>query len=406
MKRKIIKPCVVGLGYVGLPLFLKLQKKITTIGYDNNKLRIIKLNAKKDINKEFKKNDLRLKRKSFFTYDKNLLKYCNFFIIAVPTPVLKNNKPDLSFLEKSCKTIGTFLKKGDIVFFESTVFPGITENYCGKILQKVSGLKLDIDFFIGYSPERINPGDKKHSIDKIVKIVSANKDYTLKIGKFIYQKVSKKIVLNRNIKEAESAKVIENIQRDLNIGLMNEIYKVCSNSNINFSNVIKLSSTKWNFVKFNPGLVGGHCLPVDPYYYSHFANLHGISTEILLAGRRVNNSMFKFIFKKINDELKNMNLQIKKSKILILGLTYKKNVSDLRNSYVIKLAELIKKNCSKLDIYDPLISSSKVKRLNIIHRVNLKKYDLIINAVNHDIFQDKILKIKKKKLNYIKLFKY
>ncbi len=404
MKKKIIKPCVLGLGYVGLPLFLKLQKKINTIGYDNNKLRIIELNAKKDSNNEFSKKDLILEKKSIFTYNKNLIKDCNFFIVAVPTPVLKNNKPDLTYLKKSCETIGKYLNKEDIVFFESTVYPGITENYCGKILQKVSGLKLDTDFFVGYSPERINPGDKKHSIDKIIKIVSANKNYALKIGKVIYQKVAKKIILNKNIKEAESAKVIENIQRDLNIGLMNEIYKVCLNSKINFSNVIKLSSTKWNFFRFNPGLVGGHCLPVDPYYYSYFAKSYGISTEILLAGRRVNNSMFKFIFKKIKNHLKNKNLKFKKSKILILGLSYKKNVSDLRNSYVIKLAELIKKNSLKLDIYDPLISSLKVKKLNLINELKLDKYDIIINAVNHDIFKDKILTIKKKKLNYIELF--
>ena len=230
MKKKIIKPCVVGLGYVGLPLFLKLQKKINTIGYDNDKSRIIELNAKKDGNNEFSKKNLILEKNLFFTYNKNLIKNCNFFIVAVPTPVLKNNKPDLTFLRKSCETIGKYLNKDDIIFFESTVYPGITENYCGKILQKASGLKLDIDFFVGYSPERINPGDKKHSIDKITKIVSANKKYALKIGKDVYQKVAKKIVINKNIKEAESAKVIENIQRDLNIGLMNEIYKVCLTS--------------------------------------------------------------------------------------------------------------------------------------------------------------------------------
>ncbi len=404
MKKTSIKPCVVGLGYVGLPLFLKLQKKIDTIGYDNNKFRITELVAKKDRNNEFSKKNLILEKKSIFTYNKSFLKNCNFFIIAVPTPVLKNNKPDLTFLKKSCETIGKYLNKNDIVFFESTVYPGITENFCGKILQKESGLKLDSDFFVGYSPERINPGDKKHSIDKIIKIVSANKEYALKIGKSVYQKVSKKIIINKNIKEAESAKVIENIQRDLNIGLMNEIYKVCLNSKINFSNVIKLSSTKWNFLRFNPGLVGGHCLPVDPYYYSYFAKVYGISTEILLAGRRVNNSMFKFIFKKIKNDLFKKNLKLKKSKILMLGLSYKKNVSDLRNSYAIKLAELIKKNSLKLDIYDPLISSVKVKKLNLINKLKLNKYDIIINAVNHDVFRDKIIMIKKKKLNYIELF--
>ena len=324
MKNRIIKPCIIGLGYVGLPLFLKLHKKINTIGYDSNYLRIKELKSHLDRNNEFKKKDLILKKNSSITSDYKKTKHCNFFIVAVPTPVLKNNRPDLTYLKKSCETIGKVLKKNDIVFFESTVYPGITENYCGKILQKISGLKLDIDFFIGYSPERINPGDKKHSIDKVVKIISANKFSTLEVGKKIYKKVVKKVVINKNIKEAESAKVIENIQRDLNIGLMNEIYKVCESSRINFENVINLASTKWNFIKFNPGLVGGHCLPVDPYYYSHFAKSYGVSTEILLAGRRVNNSMFKFIFQKIKYELKKNGLKLNKSKILLLGSSYKK----------------------------------------------------------------------------------
>ncbi len=404
MKNRIIKPCIVGLGYVGLPLFLKLQKKINTIGYDSNYLRIKELKSYLDRNYEFKKNDLILKKNSSITSDHKKTNHCNFFIVAVPTPVLKNNKPDLTYLKKSCETIGKVLKKNDIVFFESTVYPGITENYCGKILEKISGLKLDIDFFIGYSPERINPGDKKHSIDKVVKIISANKFSTLEVGKKIYKKVVKKVVINKNIKEAESAKVIENIQRDLNIGLMNEIYKVCESSRINFKNVINLASTKWNFIKFNPGLVGGHCLPVDPYYYSHFAKSYGISTEILLAGRRVNNSMFKFIFQKIKYELKKNGLKLNKSKILLLGLSYKKNVSDLRNSFVINLAELINKNSLKLDIFDPLISKPKSMKLKLINRIKLKNYDLIINAVDHNIFKKIISEIKKKKLNYIKLF--
>ena len=371
MKNRIIKPCIIGLGYVGLPLFLKLHKKINTIGYDSNYLRIKELKSHLDRNNEFKKKDLILKKNSSITSDYKKTKHCNFFIVAVPTPVLKNNRPDLTYLKKSCETIGKVLKKNDIVFFESTVYPGITENYCGKILQKISGLKLDIDFFIGYSPERINPGDKKHSIDKVVKIISANKFSTLEVGKKIYKKVVKKVVINKNIKEAESAKVIENIQRDLNIGLMNEIYKVCESSRINFENVINLASTKWNFIKFNPGLVGGHCLPVDPYYYSHFAKSYGVSTEILLAGRRVNNSMFKFIFQKIKYELKKNGLKLNKSKILLLGLSYKKNVSDLRNSYVINLAELIDKNSLKLDIFDPLILKPKSMKLKLINRIKL-----------------------------------
>ena len=269
---KII-PSVIGLGYVGLPLFIRLQKKFRTIGFDTDISRILKLNHKVDINKEFSKKDLILKKGSFFTKKVSRLKKSNFFIITVPTPVNKNNIPNLKYLKKSCLIVGKILKKNDIVFFESTVYPGVTENFCAKILEKKSKLRLNRDFFIGYSPERINPGDKNHSVDKIFKIVSTNNQSTMKVAKKVYSCISKKLTFTFNIKEAESAKVIENIQRDLNIGLMNEIYKVCYKSNINFKNVIKLASTKWNFLKFNPGLVGGHCLPVDPYYYSSFAKI-------------------------------------------------------------------------------------------------------------------------------------
>ncbi len=404
MKKTSIKPCVVGLGYVGLPLFLKLQKKIDTIGYDNNKFRITELIEKKDRNNEFSKKNLILEKKSIFTYNKSFLKNCNFFIIAVPTPVLKNNKPDLTFLKKSCETIGKYLNKDDIVFFESTVYPGITENFCGKILQKESGLKLDADFFLGYSPERINPGDKKHSIDKIIKIVSANKGYALKIGKSVYQKVSKKIIINKNIKEAESAKVIENIQRDLNIGLMNEVYKVCVNSKINFSNVIKLASTKWNFLKFDPGLVGGHCLPVDPYYFSNFAEKKGIKTEVILSGRKINNSMYLYMYNKIIKDIKNLKLNIKKSRILVLGLTYKKNVSDIRNSFALKLYRLLKKKIKYLEACDPFLTKKNIKNIKVLHNFNIDDYELILNFVNHDLFKNKILKIKKTNKKYLNLF--
>ncbi len=404
MKKTSIKPCVVGLGYVGLPLFLKLQKKIDTIGYDNNKFRITELIEKKDRNNEFSKKNLILEKKSIFTYNKSFLKNCNFFIIAVPTPVLKNNKPDLTFLKKSCETIGKYLNKDDIVFFESTVYPGITENFCGKILQKESGLKLDADFFLGYSPERINPGDKKHSIDKIIKIFSANKGYALKIGKSVYQKVSKKIIINKNIKEAESAKVIENIQRDLNIGLMNEVYKVCVNSKINFSNVIKLASTKWNFLKFDPGLVGGHCLPVDPYYFSNFAEKKGIKTEVILSGRKINNSMYLYMYNKIIKDIKNLKLNIKKSRILVLGLTYKKNVSDIRNSFALKLYRLLKKKIKYLEACDPFLTKKNIKNIKVLHNFNIDDYELILNFVNHDLFKNKILKIKKTNKKYLNLF--
>ena len=284
------------------------------------------------------------------------------------------------------------------------MYPGVTENFCAKILEKKSKLRLNRDFFIGYSPERINPGDKNHSVDKIFKIVSTNNQSTMKVAKKVYSCISKKLTFTFNIKEAESAKVIENIQRDLNIGLMNEIYKVCYKSNINFKNVIKLASTKWNFLKFNPGLVGGHCLPVDPYYYSSFAKKYGVKTNLILSGRKVNNSMYKFVYSKLVNEIKDLKIDFKDSRLLILGLTYKKNVSDIRNSYAINVVKLLEKRFRILDVYDPLLKNKKLKDIKIIENLKIANYDLVINLVNHDIFKSIISKIKKSKKKYLELF--
>ena len=400
---KII-PSVIGLGYVGLPLFIRLQKKFRTIGFDTDKSRISKLNQKVDINKEFSKKNLILKKGSYLTKKISRLKKSNFFIITVPTPVNKNNTPNLEYLKKSCLIVGRILKKNDIVFFESTVYPGVTENFCAKILEQKSKLKLNRDFYIGYSPERINPGDKNHSVDKIYKIVSTNNRSTMKVAKKVYSCITKKLSFTFDIKEAESAKVIENIQRDLNIGLMNEIYKVCYKSNINFKNVIKLASSKWNFLKFKPGLVGGHCLPVDPYYYSSFAKKHGVKTNLILSGRKINNSMYKFIYSKLVKEIISLKIDLKNSRILALGLTYKKNVSDIRNSYAINIVKLLKKRFRKLDVYDPLLKNKEFKDIKVLDNLKIANYDLIINLVNHDIFKSEILKIKKNKKNYLELF--
>ena len=400
---KII-PSVIGLGYVGLPLFIRLQKKFRTIGFDTDKSRISKLNQKVDINKEFSKKDLILKKGSYLTKKISRLKKSNFFIITVPTPVNKNNTPNLEYLKKSCLIVGRILKKNDIDYFESTVYPGVTENFCAKILEQKSKLKLNRDFHIGYSPERINPGDKNHSVDKIYKIVSTNNRSTMKVAKKVYSCITKKLSFTLDIKEAESAKVIENIQRDLNIGLMNEIYKVCYKSNINFRNVIKLASTKWNFLKFNPGLVGGHCLPVDPYYYSSFAKKHGVKTNLILSGRKINNSMYKFIYSKLVKKILSLKIDFKNSRILALGLTYKKNVSDIRNSYAIDIFKLLKKRFRKLDVYDPLLKNKQLKDIKVLNNPKISNYDLIINLVNHDIFKSEILKIKKNKKNYLELF--
>ena len=266
---KKIFPSIIGLGYVGLPIFLRLKKRFQTIGFDINKSRIDSLSKKKDLNKEFSSNELKLEKNSFFTNDIIQLKESNFFIVTVPTPIYPDNTPDLRNLIDVSHILKKVLKKGDIVFFESTVYPGVTENICTPILEKGSKLQNNADFFVGYSPERINPGDKDHSIEKISKVVAIKKEKHFQ-AKNIYKYLAKNLILTENIQEAEASKVIENIQRDLNIGLMNEIYKVCSKSNINFSKVIKLASSKWNFINYKPGLVGGHCLPVDPYYFSWF----------------------------------------------------------------------------------------------------------------------------------------
>ncbi len=389
-----IKPVVIGLGFVGLPTFLNLQKNFSTIGFDINSNRILSLRKKIDINKEFSKRELNLLNKSKFSNDVRSFRQGNFYIVTVPTPVNKNNIPDLSLLKKSCYYLSKFIKKGDIIFFESTVYPTVTEKICIPILNN-SGLIEKVDYFVGYSPERINPGDKKKTLNSIPKIVSFKYLDKIKIVKKVYSKISKKIIFSKSIVEAETSKVIENIQRDLNIALMNEIYKVCESSKINFENVIKLAKTKWNFVPFKPGLVGGHCLPVDPYYFSYFAKKRGIKTNIVLAGRKTNNEMSNFFYNKILKKLKNIK-NISKKKIIILGITYKKNVSDLRNSLAVKVYKRLKRKYRSIKVYDPYIDIRFSKKYDLIKKEKLKNFNIYIVLTNHDVFSEikKDLKIK------------
>ena len=296
MKSNNIRPCVIGLGYVGLPIFFNLSNKFDTCGYDTNTSRINELKRKNDANLEFQKKEFKFKKKSFFTNKEKDLKNSNFYIITVPTPIKPNKKPDLKYISQAINSIRKYLKKNDIVILESTVFPGITENFCGNILKKnKSKLKMNIDFFLGYSPERINPGDKSHTQKKINKVVSYSNKKTFKIINKIYQNLGKKLFFTKKIKEAETAKVIENIQRDVNIALMNELYIFCKKTKLDFSEVIRLASTKWNFLKFKPGLVGGHCLPVDPYYFSEAAKRINQKIRVTLSGRDTNNSMVDFV---------------------------------------------------------------------------------------------------------------
>ncbi len=344
-----INPAVIGLGYVGLPIFIRLNKKFKTIGFDSNKSRVNQLSNKKDFNKEFTSKNLKLKNGSFFSSRYNELRKSNFFIVTVPTPIFNDNSPDLRNLISVSNILKKIIKKNDIIFFESTVYPGVTEKVCVPIIEKGSGLKNNTDFYIGYSPERINPGDKTHSIEKINKIVAINKK-KFSIANKVYKNLAKKLIFSENIKEAEASKVIENIQRDLNIGLMNEIYQVCDKSEINFNNVLKLAGSKWNFIKYSPGLVGGHCLPVDPYYFSWFAKKLGLNTKIILAGRKTNNEMVKFTKEMILKKIRKYKFNSKKIKVLIMGLTYKKNVADLRNSLSIKVFQSLKKKISQFKL--------------------------------------------------------
>tara|TARA_A100001015_G_scaffold167064_1_gene185734 strand:+ start:4956 stop:6179 length:1224 start_codon:yes stop_codon:yes gene_type:complete len=407
MKTKV---CVIGIGYVGLPIFLNLSKTISVTGFDINKERIKKLNKFVDVYKEFKRDEIKsfIKKKSNLTFKLNDIKNCNFFIVTVPTPIFKNKKPDLSMLIDSCKLIGKVLKKNDIIFFESTVYPGVTNKICKKTLEKISGLKSSKDFFLGYSPERINPGDKTKKLNTINKIVAFNDKNSkrVKTVKEIFNKISKNITYTNDLESAETAKVIENIQRDLNIGLFNEIFKFCDKANINFNEVIRLASTKWNFIKFKPGLVGGHCLPVDPYYLSYISKKHKLKMEILLAGRNVNNQMEKYVYEKILNELRKNKVSLKK-KILIAGESYKPNVGDQRNSIAQKIIlKLLKKN-KKIKVFDPTIDNKYFYKQYRINSLNYKKkYDAIIQLVDHDLGYKQIenyLK-KNKKTVFIKIF--
>ena len=396
MINKKIIPSVIGLGYVGLPIFLRLNKKFKTIGFDIDKSRIEQLSKRRDTNKEFKKNKLALNNKSLFSSEIKDLKKSNFYIVTVPTPIFKNNTPDLRNLVNVSNILKKIVKKDDIIFFESTVYPGVTEKICVPIIENRSNLKNNKDFFVGYSPERINPGDKNHSIEKINKIVAIKKD-KLDKAKLVYKYLAKKLILTDKIQEAEASKVIENIQRDLNIGLMNEIYQVCLKSNINFNNVIELAGSKWNFIKYNPGLVGGHCLPVDPYYFSWFAKKLKLNTKIILAGRKTNNDMVKFSKKIIIQKIKQHGLNPKKIRVLILGLTYKKNVADLRNSLSIKLFESFKSYFRKLSSYDPIIDKKFSKKYSLINRNEIKNFDAYIILTKHDSFKT-IYKLMNKKI--------
>ncbi len=386
---------IFGLGYVGLPLAIKLSKFFNVIGFDKNKQRIKELKSFFDKNKEISANEL---KKSKIKYSTNLndLIISNIFIVTVPTPVTKSNQPDLKPLLLACKDIGKIVTKNSIVVFESTVYPGVTEEICGPQIKKYSGLNPSKDFYLGYSPERMNPGDKIHTVDKITKVISGDNIKTVSILKKIYGKInSGKIFVAKNIKTAEAAKVIENTQRDINVAFINEISKLFKKINLNIYDVLDTAKTKWNFLNFKPGFVGGHCIGVDPYYLSYLAKKKKIGSNLILSGRKINNDFPIFLAQFINSFFN------KKKKILILGLTFKENVSDLRNTKVISLIKSLKKKGHKIDIHDSYAYEDEVKKMKLkLIPLNKKdKYDAIILAVAHDNYKKLDYSFFNKKLN-------
>ncbi len=400
VKRK--KITIVGLGYTGLPLLIAFhKKKIDVSGYDHDFEKISNLKKGIDKTNEIEREDLKFLKKIKIVSDLELLKNTDIFIIAVPTPVDKKNKPNLENLISASRNVGKFIKKNNLIIYESTVYPGCTEEICVPNLEKTSKLKFNKDFFCGYSPERINPGDKKKKIQNIVKITSGSNLKTARLVDDLYKLIVKAGTYRASsIRVAEAAKVIENIQRDLNIAFVNELSMIFDRLNLKTSEVLDAAATKWNFHNFRPGLVGGHCISVDPYYLTHKVKQKNFYPKIILSGRKINNSIPNFIIKKINKIFPK-----KRKKILVLGFAFKENCPDFRNTKVAEIIKIFEKNNNHVEVYDPIIDTVSVKKeykFNFLKKIeNKKKYDLVIYAVPHNVFGKnvyrKILKIKKKK---------
>ena len=379
------KIAVIGLGYVGFPLAYEFSKKYDLTGFDISKKRIYELKNGIDKTEEYSKNQI-LDSKLFLSNDEKDLINQDIYIITVPTPLKKNNRPDLSPLRSASKIVGKHISKGSIIIYESTVYPGCTEQDCVPVLEKYSNLEYNVDFFCGYSPERINPGDKKRKLTDIIKVVSgSNKDVT-KIIDNLYKSIIKAgTYVAQSIKVAEASKIIENVQRDVNISLMNEFALIFEKLNLDTKEVLDAASTKWNFLKFQPGLVGGHCIGVDPYYLAYKATKNGYKPKVLLNGRKVNNSVPRSIVKSIEKKARQIKLDIRSSKILILGVTFKENCSDVRNSRVIDLINEFRKICTNLSIHDSFADKEILKKeygVKLLNQID-EKYDIVVLAVAH-----------------------
>jgi len=395
------KIAIIGLGYVGLPLATEFGKKRVVVGFDINNNRITELNNGNDYTLETTPQEL--KDAIYLSYTNKIedIKDCEIYIVTVPTPIDSNKRPDLTSLKKSSEMLGEILKKKDIVIYESTVYPGATEEVCVPILEKQSGLKFNKDFFCGYSPERINPGVKEHKLTNIKKVTSGSTDEIATLVDKLYQQIiTAGTHKASSIKVAEAAKVIENTQRDINIALINELSQIFDKLGIDTESVLEAAATKWNFIPFSPGLVGGHCISVDPYYLTHKAMEVGYSPDIILAGRKVNDSMGSYVACKLSELMTEKEIDVVDANVLIMGLTFKENCPDLRNSRVVDvIAKLKSFNCN-IDVYDPWVNKKAAKKeydVNPIDAPVSGKYDAIILAVAHNEF-------KQLSLNEIKAF--
>ncbi|MBP4046230.1 Vi polysaccharide biosynthesis UDP-N-acetylglucosamine C-6 dehydrogenase TviB [Chromobacterium violaceum] len=386
-----IKLAIIGLGYVGLPLAVEFGRRRSVVGFDINQRRIDELKAGTDFTLETTQEELEAAKQLSYTTNLEELKNCNCFIVTVPTPIDEHKQPDLTPLVKASETVGKVLKKGDIVIYESTVYPGCTEEDCVPILEKVSGLKYNVDFYCGYSPERINPGDKEHRVTVIKKVTSGSTPEIATLVDGLYREIiTAGTHKAESIKVAEAAKVIENTQRDLNIALINELALIFNKMGIDTEAVLKAAGSKWNFLPFRPGLVGGHCIGVDPYYLTHKAQAIGYHPEIILAGRRLNDSMGAYVVSQLVKAMTKRRIHVEGAKVLIMGLTFKENCPDLRNTRIVDIVkELGEYNC-QVSVFDPWVSIEECQHeygITPIQEPKAGEYDAIILAVSHDQFK-------------------
>ncbi|HEX7367026.1 MAG TPA: nucleotide sugar dehydrogenase [Pelobium sp.] len=387
------KIAIIGLGYVGLPLALEFAKKYSVVGFDISEDRVKQLKLGFDITLELSEQDLRANGNLVFTSDTKLLKSCDIYIVAVPTPVDKFNSPDISLLKRASQIVGEILKKGDIVIYESTVYPGCTEEDCVPILEKTSQLVYNVDFFCGYSPERINPGDKVNTLTSILKLTSGSTPEIAQVVNSLYASIIKAgTFLTQSIKVAEAAKVIENSQRDVNIAFVNELALIFNRLNIDTQQVLEAAATKWNFLNFKPGLVGGHCIGVDPYYLAQKAESVGYRPSILLAGRRINDAMSDFISDEILKGVIESDVKVKGSNVLIMGITFKENCTDVRNTKVVDIYTKLTEFGLNVTVVDPCAEAKQVEeeyaiKLESLEAIANRKFDAIVHAVAHKEFE-------------------